>query len=904
MMLSNKAQSRLVMINVGLWIVTCITLLALFGGPRGAIDRYLEPVQNELGGWTDLALNAAGWNAISFPDYHLSIEPEVYRAAALLAGEGEARSIERSARWWFPAKFHAEGHVYPVDLQFVGVPKLPAKVLEQSWRMRFRGDELYHGIRELELVPAVPNQHAVELAIRAQGEARGLLAPPGGFATLAVNGNDAGTFFWTEGNSRAMLERLGYPNGEILAPRVTTAAIPARLAGEESGRIGYGHYVPAIDRDGDWSAAEVKLEHLLALTQNGSDADFGRELPELLDIEKFLRWNALVSIYGDPGSDGYPRLTWFFDPVTGLLEPILRDLALPMPDSGTDSDAARLTARLLRTPAYRGRRNEILWEQVGRHGAEIVTENDADLGESLTRLAKSSRSLLRFSEFREYAEFRRTNRSELRERISTLSTALAASMVETTPKLVVEHDVPTLILELAPAGVAEILLTEIRFELAEGALSNHDAAFLRVISPMGEERATGSVEPVIVGSSLALHPQRVAIEPGSGTPGTNNTVWKVEIQLPFFSVDQWVGSDAVQSIDVVYRNAVTGESLPAARLMTAEMLARTPGGDFDAAFRPIATTVAKSGLPFAVVGDEIVLPAGRHEVNETIVVPRTHRLRLEPGVTLRFGPDVSLITFRGITAVGTALQPIRIQAAVASEPWGSLGVVRAPEASTLAFVTVSGGSRSTYQGIELDGQLSFNASDVFIGDSEIYDADSADGLSVKRSVFEVERSQFVANGSDGIDAEWSTGEIRTSLFINNGDDGVDLADSNVRIDESAFHWMGDKSISAGERSRVTVVGTRLSDSEIAIASKEDSHVDVSGTEFRRNRTGFSLYRSKPIFGGGSGSVTGGLFARNDRDFEVEPGSNLELKGVRREAGSSADALAGSVALRSVVTRSR
>jgi hypothetical protein len=116
--------------------------------------------------------------------------------------------------------------------------------------------------------------------------------------------------------------------------------------------------------------------------------------------------------------------------------------------------------------------------------------------------------------------------------------------------------------------------------------------------------------------------------------------------------------------------------------------------------------------------------------------------------------------------------------------------------------------------------------------------------------------------------------------------------------------MGDKSISAGERSRVTVVSTHLSDSEVAIASKEDSRVDVRDTEFRRNHTGFSLYRSKPVFGGGSGSVTGGVFARNDRDFQVEPGSNLELNGVQRESGTTADALVGSLALRSVVTRSR
>ena len=360
--------------------------------------------------------------------------------------------------------------------------------------------------------------------------------------------------------------------------------------------------------------------------------------------------------------------------------------------------------------------------------------------------------------------------------------------------------------------------------------------------------------------------------------------------------------DSVQSIDIVYRNAVTGESLPAARLMTAEMLARTPDGDYRALFRPIESTIAASGLPFEIDGDEIVLPAGNHRATQTIVVPSSHRLRLEPGVTLHLDPNVSLITFRGISAKGTASQPIHLRAADPGRPWGALGVARAPETSTLTFLTVSGGSKTSFQGIEFDGQLSFNASDVYVDNSEIYDARKADGLSVKRGSFEVHRSQFVANGSDGIDSEWSTGQIRESLFINNEDDGVDLADSTVRIDESAFHWMGDKSISAGERSRVTVVATRLSDSEVAIASKEDSRVDVRDTEFRRNHTGFSLYRSKPVFGGGSGSVTGGVFARNDRDFEVEPGSNLELNDVQRESGTTADALVGSLALRSVVTR--
>jgi hypothetical protein len=85
MKLSKKTRSRLLLINVALWFVSGITVLGFLGGPRGVVERYVQPVQDELGGWLDLALSAAGWNRISTSSYALTIEPEVFRAAALLA---------------------------------------------------------------------------------------------------------------------------------------------------------------------------------------------------------------------------------------------------------------------------------------------------------------------------------------------------------------------------------------------------------------------------------------------------------------------------------------------------------------------------------------------------------------------------------------------------------------------------------------------------------------------------------------------------------------------------------------------------------------------------------------------------------------------------------------------------
>jgi hypothetical protein len=163
---------------------------------------------------------------------------------------------------------------------------------------------------------------------------------------------------------------------------------------------------------------------------------------------------------------------------------------------------------------------------------------------------------------------------------------------------------------------------------------------------------------------------------------------------------------------------------------------------------------------------------------------------------------------------------------------------------------------------------------------------------VRRGAFQVARSRFIDNASDGFDAEWTTGSVESCLFANNGDDGLDLATSEVRVHRGWFRRMGDKAISAGERSHVVVSDSTLVDSQIAIASKEDSRVEVRGTEFRRNEIGISLYRDNRVFGSGYGTIDGGLFAENLRDFAVETGSGLTLNGVERSDVSSAGIVIG------------
>ena len=74
----------------------------------------------------------------------------------------------------------------------------------------------------------------------------------------------------------------------------------------------------------------------------------------------------------------------------------------------------------------------------------------------------------------------------------------------------------------------------------------------------------------------------------------------------------------------------------------------------------------------------------------------------------------------------------------------------------------------------------------------------------------------------------------------------------------------------------------IAESSIGVASKEDSRVEVERSEFRGNEVALALYRDKAIFGGGSAVVSDAVFARNSRDFDIEPGSELELHRIERE----------------------
>jgi hypothetical protein len=730
----------------------------------------------------------------SVASYGLEVDPTDY---AEIAEASASSSDEHPYRRWVPARFSVRGRAWDVEVA------LDRRGDRPVWIVHFHGTDTYHGMRDLELVLAGDASDAGAVVAGERARSLGLLAAPNGFAVLSINGSESGVVRWTEGRSNSMLMRLGYDEGEVYS--ISTAELDEGRIGASVQRVELVRR-PFADREKPRRrAAAKKLRRLIELALEASDAEFEREIGQLLNVDKYISWNSLAWLFGSPSADVGTGAQWYYDPVTGLFEPLVTDLGRRAVAisyaSFSDTHLSPIGTRLFRIPRYREERNRALWALLSDPEFDVAQASEHRFAGLLPHLARASESWPQIPGRRELLRHQRESNAVLAHNAERLRRILAPATIE-----------------------AERGMTFVGGLEARGASPTYQRA--------------------------------AAVRTG---------------------VDPWqMVSQRATYVRAVARSEAGSQGMAASDRADA---------------REIARVVEASGLPFRVQGEELVLPAGIHHLRQDLIVPPTARLVLEPGVTLQLDPDVSVLTFRELTALGTVEQPIRIEPAQDGRSWGSFGVVHARKVSRVEHVVVRGGSAKRVEGIDLSGQLSFNASDLELRHSEFQAARGGEGLSIKRASFDISRSSFFDNALDGLDLEWAKGSVRESHFADNADDGIDMAGSSVRIWECSFRGMADKGISAGEGSRVRLADSKIELSKIAIASKEGSIVNLVRTEISRNEVGFSLYRDKPIFGAAFGRIRGGQFSDNLRDIRIESGSQIALQGVNDSFGAVFDELA-------------
>ncbi len=292
----------------------------------------------------------------------------------------------------------------------------------------------------------------------------------------------------------------------------------------------------------------------------------------------------------------------------------------------------------------------------------------------------------------------------------------------------------------------------------------------------------------------------------------------------------------------------------------------------------------------------VVLRAGEYRIAQDVIIPQGLRVTIEPGVTLKFAPAISLISYSPVDARGTSASRIRLMGdgSKPGEPWGVFTVIDATEApSQFAYLEVRGGKNRPWQGMFITSQFDLRGIRSNVEHSLFADAYGDDGMHVAAGTTELAHLQFVNNSSDALDLDYVQDSVlRDSLFVNekargsNGD-GVDFSGvDGVKVERVRIAHFGDKGMSVGEQSRNIVV----EDSEIfgcskGVEVKDRARIQFKNTRILGNKLGISSYQKKQEFVRGGDFVGEGMtIGANVHASDIRDGGTVTLQNSRAQAG--------------------
>lgn len=277
----------------------------------------------------------------------------------------------------------------------------------------------------------------------------------------------------------------------------------------------------------------------------------------------------------------------------------------------------------------------------------------------------------------------------------------------------------------------------------------------------------------------------------------------------------------------------------------------------------------------------ISVEAGQWYIDKSLIIPEGYKVVADVGTEICLLDNAKILSYSQFEFVGTEMNPIIIS----SEDSTGQGVIviGGDQKNLLEHVHFKNLSNPRQGGWELTGAVNFYESPVEIYNCQFTGNASEDYLNIIRSDFLIDNTSFLNASSDAVDIDFSDGSIRRSSFTGCGNDAIDISGSVVEFEDIFIQDAGDKGISAGESTQATGIKVEIKDSEIAVASKDLSVVDLEELNIENCNYGLAVYQKKSEFGPSNMNVTGLSMHDTDEPYLVEIGSSLIVDGQEIEA---------------------
>ncbi len=281
------------------------------------------------------------------------------------------------------------------------------------------------------------------------------------------------------------------------------------------------------------------------------------------------------------------------------------------------------------------------------------------------------------------------------------------------------------------------------------------------------------------------------------------------------------------------------------------------------------------------INNDLIIENQEWQVDERIIIPKEYKLIIKNS-SIKFSGNGQLISFSPIFIEGSKENPVLISSIINSqtnEKKGGNGilVVNTEGESFLNHVTFKNLSApNLISGIGLLGSINFYEADVKVNNARFYNNSIGDDyINIIRSNFLIENSYFENANSDAIDIDFSQGSILNSKFLMSKNDAIDFSGSKVNLEGIYIHGSGDKGISVGEGSILNAKNILIENSNIGIASKDESNVYLNDIIIENVFIGLAAYIKKVEYG--SPRIEGSNIKVSNYKYDYISDLNAQIK---------------------------
>ena len=238
---------------------------------------------------------------------------------------------------------------------------------------------------------------------------------------------------------------------------------------------------------------------------------------------------------------------------------------------------------------------------------------------------------------------------------------------------------------------------------------------------------------------------------------------------------------------------------------------------------------------------------GDWELNHNLIIPPDYLVICGGGFNLNLRDSATILSYSPLQLIGEEDHFIVIQSK--DSTGGGIIVLNAGQKSILDYVKFDNLSNPSALPGGLSGAITFYESDVTILNCILNNNIRGDDyLNIVRSEFDIRNTLFRNTNADALDVDFGFGTISSSSFINCGNDAIDISGMILEINGTVINTVGDKGLSVGERSRVSTKNMEISNSEIAICSKDISEIEINEIVINSCKVGFTAFQKKDEFG--------------------------------------------------------